>query len=150
MDNWEEKISLLREYKKVHGHLAVSKASDQKLASRTYRVRIQYNSDQLLPQQVRELMELGFIFNPGGDKWNANVKALLRFKEKFGSFKVPRSYGDGSLLQFVYRVRHASKWKLARERIDELDRIGFCHGRDVSTGALLKHIRVVNRNGRNI
>jgi hypothetical protein len=72
---WEEKIVLLREHKRIHGHLRGLNKTSSTLTRWTSKVRKYKNS--LTPEQVRQLEEVGFIFESKDERWKMHIKDLL-------------------------------------------------------------------------
>jgi hypothetical protein len=72
---WEKKIALLREFKRIHGHLRGIRKLNSTLARWTIEVRKHKNS--LTHEQIRQLEELEFEFNPFKDKGKEHIDALL-------------------------------------------------------------------------
>jgi hypothetical protein len=132
--NWEEKIALLKEHKRVHGHCR-SMNLDQSLAQWACQVRT-YPNWLTREQEVGQLKELEFVFHPNEAKWKKYINDLIEFKEAHGHFDIPWSYKDNrSLARWVQSIRHNANWNLTCARIAELDELGFQHGRDKSTGS---------------
>jgi hypothetical protein len=70
-------------------------------------------------------------------KWKKHISDLCAFKEARGHFDVPARFQQNqSLGKWVYRIRNGKDYKLTPARIEELDKLGFQHGRDKSTGLL--------------
>jgi hypothetical protein len=134
---WEKKMAMLREYKRVHGHLRGLANLNRTLARWTTRVRKNRNS--LTPEQAQQLEEVGFTYESQQDRWESHIKDLLDFKNTHGHVGVPRNYvkRNRSLVTWCYFLKSQKLRKLSRERIEELDRLGFKHGRDASTGLLI-------------
>ncbi len=140
---WETKVVMLWEYKRIHGHLRGLGKGSPALAKWTTRVRMNRNS--LSPEQVRQLEEVGFIYDSEQDRWENHIKDLLEFKNTHGHLGVPKHYRfekksferNSSLMKWVYYIRSEKLHKLSPERIKDLDQLGFQHGRDASTGLLI-------------
>jgi hypothetical protein len=71
--NWEEKIALLKEDKRVHGHCRIGNR-DQSLAQWACQV-LKY-SNWLTPEQVGQLKKLEFVFHPNEAKWKKHISTI--------------------------------------------------------------------------
>jgi hypothetical protein len=144
--NWEGRIALLKEYKNIHGHLTGIKKLNPSLSSWITRVRKFRNL--LTPEQVRQLEELGFDYTPRAGRWENHIKDLLEFKNAHGHLDVHHSsYRDkSSLMRWVAHIRSDAYCELSPARMKQLDKLGFQHGRDASTGLpLMIHKKVKSR-----
>ena len=76
--------------------------------------------------QIHKLDELGFVWDPNIDKWEAGYSALKVYKEREGHCKVPNLYCENSfrLGQWV-SVQRLSKSNLSIDRISRLNELDF-------------------------
>eukprot|EP00814_Leptocylindrus_danicus_P020280 CAMPEP_0116021198 /NCGR_PEP_ID=MMETSP0321-20121206/10241_1 /TAXON_ID=163516 /ORGANISM="Leptocylindrus danicus var. danicus, Strain B650" /LENGTH=319 /DNA_ID=CAMNT_0003492017 /DNA_START=38 /DNA_END=994 /DNA_ORIENTATION=- len=97
---FEEKFTLLLEYKKKYGTFTiVGKAEEKYLRLRSFvaQMRHQYRQGNIQKQRKQALEEIGFLWN-GRDarkeeQWENNFEQLIAFKEKHGHF-IMKSYGE--------------------------------------------------------
>ena len=128
------RTTLLKEHRRVHGHVSVSSILDPQLTQWIYRVR--ENQDLLTPGQVHQLEELGFDFNRDETKWKRHIQDLLTFKKAHGHCEVLWKHKDNpNLANWLRGIRGSKRTrKMSAVRMEELDKIGLRHGRDPSTG----------------
>ena len=113
-------------FKEQYGHLRIRIRHGKKLASRVGFIRSKYKKGELSKDDINRLENIGFCWS----NWDANFLELTKFKEKYGHCKVPGTYEDQELTNWVLTQRHR-KHTLNPEREKALQNIGFCW--DVST-----------------
>ena len=128
--SWEEMFSALREYKAQHGDCLVPQRSmdNPRLASWVSEQRIARNRGEIEPAREKQLTELGFDWDPVGNRWNEMFSALVEFKKEHGHTNVPqRSRRYAELATWVKNQRLAQKMKrpVMVERRRRLDELGF-------------------------
>jgi hypothetical protein len=83
------------------------------------------------------LEEVGFILESKNERWKRHIKELLVFKNVHGHFRVNSSYKENlPLVRWVDVIRCNPLYKLSPSKVKELDKLGFHHRRDASTGLL--------------
>mmetsp|Transcript_57191 Transcript_57191/g.68802 ORF Transcript_57191/g.68802 Transcript_57191/m.68802 type:complete len:651 (+) Transcript_57191:86-2038(+) len=154
-DTWEKRIHQLRQYHSEHGHVNVP-FSNKLLGHWVSTQRKQYNALLLKKQssksnavksvnrkgtaigvltssRIKQLNELGFVWNAYEETWKASYKELIQYKEKHGHVLVPFLYPLNTKLgHWVNEQRKMYKMMLQRnsnvmtqERIQALNKIGF-------------------------
>ena len=127
---WDEMLAALQEYKDCHGDCLVPQRSkeNRSLASWVSEQRMARNRGKLDPDHERRLTELGFNWDPVGNRWDEMFAALVAFKNEHGHTNVPqRSRRYGALATWVSNQRLAEKVKrpIMLERRKRLDELGF-------------------------
>ena len=133
--NFKLLMEQLKAYKEEHGHLQVfHKGVDNSLFRCCCNLRSRHpDKDNLLEKltkdQVKELDDLGFDWNPK-NTFEYRIEELKAYREEHGNFKVSRKF-DSSIFQICTRMRsrHPSKnnqlKKLNEAQVKALDDIGF-------------------------
>ena len=127
---WDEMFSALREYKAQHGDCLIPQRSDEnpRLASWVSEQRMARNRGEIDPAREKQLTELGFDWDPVGNRWDEMFAALVEFKKEHGHTNVPqRSRRYAELATWVKNQRLAEKMKrpVMIERRRRLDELGF-------------------------
>lgn len=127
---WDEMLATLHEYKDRHGDCLVPQRSkeNRSLASWVSEQRMARNRGKLDPDHERRLTEIGFNWDPVGNRWDEMFAALVAFKNEHGHTNVPqRSRRYGALATWVSNQRLAEKEKrpIMLERRKRLDELGF-------------------------
>ncbi len=126
--NWESMFAALVNYKEIHGTAYVrSKSKDDfDLAQWCTRQRKKYKDSQLSPNQVKQLEDIGFVWDPLVDNWEKMYADLLQYKTVHGKSHVPVNKNNDDLAMWCGRQRRAYKSsKLSPEHIKLLEDIGF-------------------------
>ena len=86
--------------------------------------------DEMSYESKKRLDDIGFIWDPHAETWEAGFSKLLQFKKAEGHVNVPQRYNlDGFKLgAWVSNLRNARS-TLSIERKQQLDEIGFHLGR---------------------
>ena len=136
-DQWEQKFSLLVQFKEREGHCNVPHLHEEdgvKLGmwlSTLRQVRRGNTSGHLSSERIERLENLGVFWYPLEDQWERNFALLEQFKEREGHCNVPFSHEEGEwkLGRWLDRLRQVRKGnkdgKLSSERIERLDEIGI-------------------------
>ena len=119
-ETWMERYGELLNYKEKHGHTLVP-LTFGKLGSWVGRNRTA--KDQLTPEKIELLNNIGFIWNVPSYIFRENMTLLKQFKEEHGHINVPPKSG-GKLGIYVDNLRRG-KYKLTPENIQELNDIGM-------------------------
>ncbi len=125
---WEMMFTLLCEYRKENGDCNVPpKHKDKQLSSWVAHQRTAFKENTLDNQRINRLKEIGFILDPRRSLWNELYDELSNFKNKHGHCNVPKEYPENKRLGgWVANQRTKnSKNKLASDRIDKLNQLGF-------------------------
>jgi len=122
---WEEGFSYLSKYVEQKGHAWVPRYYNTEdgynLAVWTRKQR--RNKDNLTPEQASRLELLGFDWSPMKRAWEDGFSYLIKYVEREGHARVPRSYKteDGYRLGQWVGVQRSSKDKLPTERASRLE-----------------------------
>jgi hypothetical protein len=142
---WEDRLSELADYRKIHGHCNVPRnhIGNVKLATwvstqrSNYRLHRQGRRSHLTTFRIQELESLGFEWNPSiriyVTTWEDRLSELADYHKTHGHCNVPDSYcGDTKLGVWVARQR--GTYRLYREgktspmtplRIQKLESLDF-------------------------
>ena len=150
--SWEDRLEMLRAYKRKHGNLLIPirYKQDPSLGKFVHNTREQYKlyhhktkagykkKCSLTAERIQQLEEIGFVFSTErtkrqNDDWETRFEQLKRYKEKHGHCLVPHGYKeDPSFAEWIHRQRttNASSRKgtpnpLVEERMKKLESIGF-------------------------
>lgn len=133
---WKEGFELLLEYKKKYGHCHVKQQSvKHKKLSSWCNIQKMYNHNGLLDKsKVEQLNSVGFSwFESKNDLWERRYNQLVKFKNDYGHFVVPRKknpktnnidYKSLSNWMSTQRYYYSIK-KLSPIREKKLNDIGF-------------------------
>lgn len=147
---FEERMEQLREFKAQHGHCKV-KTNHPELGQWTSKMRREYReytegegkqriSSETMEKRIRELQEVGFVFQAGKritlppkhlqKSWEERFEELMQFKAENGHCVVPQS--TPGLGEWVHRQRKDYKAlkegkpsKMTAERAIQLGEAGF-------------------------
>ena len=141
---WDEMYNKLVEFFETNGHLALP-ARKHELGAWMCRQRVTRRRGKLSQERIDRLNKLPFSWsgteveydkvehhgwenahpNQFTKEWHAKLKELIKYKEKFGHFGVHRGYNK-SLTQWIFRQRRLyAEGLLCKERVSELNSIGF-------------------------
>jgi len=124
---WEERFAELVEYKKEHGDSLVPKGYANTLLARWAETqRGNKRKGKLDPEKTKRLEEIGFVLDPYEQTWEERFAELVVYKQEHGDCLVPAGYANKQLARWVLKQRtNKRKGKLAKERFERLDEIGF-------------------------
>jgi len=128
--SWEEQLGNLKRYKEKHGDCNVPHVylADPQLGNWVTQQRANYKNNKLVDDRYERLKEIGFSWPKQKLLiWEEKFRNLKRYKEEHGDCNVPSGYlADPRLANWVHMQRAIHKKnKLADERYDRLDEIGF-------------------------
>ena len=100
MYKWNKNIDALVDFKSIHGHCNVSQnyPENPALGRWCQYLRAAYKNNKLAQDTIKQLDDLGFIWDPAMHKWNENYDALVYFKSIHGHCNVPRNYPENPAL----------------------------------------------------
>lgn len=130
VQRWKEMVQELAAYKAIHGNCRVTQESKdhRQLGQWVSRVRTDRRAGRVSAEKIRTLDELGFDWNPIGDRWEEMFAELVAFKEIFGHTNVPQRKSEYSALANWVGNQRAAK-RLGRpivaERAERLEALGF-------------------------
>ena len=130
---WQQGFDRLVAYKSVHGdvNVPVGHVTDDgyKLGSWVYEQRRSMSKGKLSEEQIKQLEDLGFVWNVPDHRWQEGFNRLVAYKSVHGDVNVPVGHvtDDGYKLgSWVYEQRRSmSKGKLSEEQIKQLEDLGF-------------------------
>jgi superfamily II DNA or RNA helicase len=125
--SWDEWYGRLKVYKDREGHCrvpATHKENGFNLGSwAQYQRRAKEN---LSPERIQRLDELGFVWEPFGDDWEQGFNYLKSFHKREGHCRVPQGYKESGFSLFIWVCsQRTKKAVLSTERIRRLDELGF-------------------------
>jgi hypothetical protein len=137
---WEDRLSELAEYRKIHGHCNVTTSyiESSKLAlwvanqRKQYKLHLEGNRSQMTPFRVQTLEDIGFEWGSYA-AWGDRSSELTEYRKIHGHCNVPTSYSENTkVAKWVAYQR--SQFKLQQEgkksqmtpsRIQALEDIAF-------------------------
>lgn len=127
---WEQMYQMLSDFNKEHGHSEVPVIwnGSKSLAVWVGRQRQRRKEESITSDQIQRLDRLSFNWQiRERGRWEERFEDLRRFHAKYGHCNVPFGYKDiPKLGAFVNAMRtQKSKGKLAEDRIQKLESIGF-------------------------
>ena len=130
---WQQGIHKLHDYKSENGDVMVlcnyRTLDGFNLGRWVTHKRVAKSKGKLSSDQIKELDELGFVWDVYDHLWQQGIQKLHHYKSENGDVIVPRNYKtlDGFKLgKWVSNKREAkSKGKLSSHQIKELDDLGF-------------------------
>jgi hypothetical protein len=141
--DWEDSLSELADYRKVHGHCNVPKrySENTKLGSwvarqrRQYRYRLEGKTSQITLPRIEALESLCFEWSARGATcaWEERLSELVDFHKIHGHCNVPWRYSENTKLgswvtnqRSQYRFRLEGKTSsMTFPRIEALESLGF-------------------------
>ena len=129
--DWQERLERLRRYVKEHGDARVARSCpDTKLYAFVQRVRKRKRMNDLSAEELRDLNEAGFCFDPNNEvspAWMQHYETLKSYYHTHGDSQVPRMYPQAQgLSEFVAQQRQRGrKGLLLAEHIRLLDALDF-------------------------
>ena len=131
--NWRDMFQRLATYNSEHGDVKVPRKylTDDgfKLGCWVATQRTNKSKGKLTKQQVKQLEELGFVWNVLAEQRERALRRLATYKSERGDVNVPWAYvtDDGFRLGIWVTSQRRSKLngKLAREQVKQLEELGF-------------------------
>ena len=123
---WEKNFSTLLKFFQQEGHLDVpEKWSDAPGLFRWINKQREDNKrGKLNSVQIERMDDLGFVWAPLDESWNARFGRLADFKNRHGHCDV-RKRDDVRLAEWVNDLRKRRKTSLPQDRAEALDALGF-------------------------
>jgi hypothetical protein len=138
---WEDRLSELANYRKIHGHCNIlyKYSKNYKLAQwvvtqRTqYRLQLEGKRSPMTIFRIQELESLGFEWDRYGTSWEDRLSELADYHKIQGHCNVPYNYSENPKLysrvthqRLNYRFRLEGKSSpITPLRIQELENLGF-------------------------
>jgi hypothetical protein len=138
---WEDRLSELADYRKIHGHCNVPKnySENTKLAAwvktqrGNYRLHLEENTSPMTTFRIQELESLGFEWRVCITAWKDRLSELADYRKIHGHCNVPTNYRENAKLG-TWVTNQKNQYRLHKEgktspmttfRIQELESLGF-------------------------
>jgi len=126
---WDERFAALSAYKLKHGNCNVPSESKEmpELATWCSTQRYNYVNNQLLPNRIERLEQIGFVWRPIDAAWEEMFTALAVYKQTYGNCNVPKKWKPNPKLATwcVHQRTDYQRNKLSAVRIQRLEELGF-------------------------
>ena len=130
---WQQGVRKLHDYKSENGGVMVPRNYETpdgfKLGMWVASKRVAKSKGKLSSDQIKELDDLGFVWDVNDHQWQQGVRKLHDYKSENGGVMVPRNYEtpDGFKLGNWVRHKRAAKFQgtLSSDQIKELVDLGF-------------------------
>jgi superfamily II DNA or RNA helicase len=124
---WAANMLLLRAFARREGHLLVpARHKEQGQSLGTWVQGLRYLRSKLSDGRIKELNEIGFIWEPADYLWAKHLSALVEFHRVEGHAQVTRNFSvNGLALGSWVRNLRKRKSLLTRDQIATLDSLGF-------------------------
>ncbi|ASY37017.1 MULTISPECIES: DEAD/DEAH box helicase [unclassified Streptomyces] len=136
-ERWQAGTAAATRYHEEHGHLGkipatYKDAQGYPLGAWLKTQRIAYRKDCLAPERIRELENLGIVWDPEEARWKQLADAARAFRDRHGHLEVPHAFRTadglplGSWLLHQRQLRSGvKKGGLRSDRIALLDGLGM-------------------------
>eukprot|EP00873_Tetraselmis_striata_P009054 jgi/Tetstr1/429318/TSEL_019236.t1 len=127
---WQEWLALLRDYKAQHGHCRMPRRQvedGKKLGHWIGTQRVLWRKGRLAPERQEALQDIGFVWDPKEEAWQAMYEELCAFKERSGHCLIGKRDKKNKKLGTwagTQRERY-NKGRLAEARLAKLEALGF-------------------------
>ena len=123
---WKEMFTALVDYKRKHRNCNVPQRwrENRQLATWVSNQRHQ-KSGKLDEHRIRQLDDVGFVWDPGDAKWDERFEELVCYKRKYGDCNVPALWRENQQLGRWMHKQRQLRGKLGKERVRRLNSIGF-------------------------
>jgi hypothetical protein len=139
---WDDRLSELAEYRKIHGHCNVptNYSESSKLAKWVSKQRTnnrfhpEGKTSSMTPFRIQELESLGFEWDSYGTTWEDPLSELVGYCKIHGHCNVPNRYSENAKLGYWVETQRTNYWSLEVEgkrspmtifRIQKLESLGF-------------------------
>ena len=126
---WEQMFAELAAYKQTYGDCNVPNrwADNPQLGSWCSNQKGIYKSKQLSSDRITRLEQLGFLWSPRKNAWDAMLAELATYKQAYGDCNVPQRWpANPKLGKWCSQQRMAcGNNMLATDRVKKLREIGF-------------------------
>ena len=127
--DWDAMVAQLETFRRSHGHSNVPHATPRhrELFAWLNGVRSSKRSGRLAAERVRQLEELGVVWEPQQARWEKLFAALAEYRRRHGDCNVPYGWPENpALAKWVKGIRSTQKrGDVDGERARRLDSIGF-------------------------
>jgi hypothetical protein len=138
---WEDRLTELADYRKIHGHCSVPQkySENPKLGKWVtaqkfqYRLLVEGKTSPMTTFRIQALESLGFEWGSHSAAWKDRLSELAKYRKIHGHCNVPKRYSENSkLAQWVgnqrkqYRLHLEGKTSsMTPFRVQELESVGF-------------------------
>ncbi len=108
---WDKYFPLLLEYKQEYGNISIPQTKiyhGYNLGQWCSNLRRNYQKGNLTPDQIRQLTEIGFEFDPLNARWEKLFGIYKRYVDEHGPGPIPR--------KAVFEGEHIGYWVMAQRR----------------------------------
>jgi hypothetical protein len=139
---WMSNLDVLRQYKEDHGDCLVPRGyiANPRLASwvaeqrKQRKLLIDGKQSSIIPERVKLLDEIGFVWNAQETAWERQLTDLKEFREQEGHCLVPVRHSNLPKLGFWVKeqrrhyvlMKQGKQSHMSDERAAKLDSVGFC------------------------
>ena len=127
--DWDAMAAELAAFKNCFGHCNVPHGwrRNAELAAWLHGVRCSKRAGKLDEARVRQLDELGVVWEPGQSRWEEMCVLLGQYKDRHGDCNVPGTWPENpKLAKWVKGLRACRKQGLlSADRVDRLSALGF-------------------------
>lgn len=124
---WDDWLTELREYKKIHGHVDVPLKYEKNIPlgafvnnqRSEYRKLHKGEPSSMTPSKIKDLEEMGFHWSVRESRtpWTTRLKELKEFKKEFGHVNVPKNWKVNPNLSY---------WVDKQRQVSLSDETGYC------------------------
>jgi transposase-like protein len=138
---WEDRLSELADYRKVHGHCNVPQKNSENsklgrwvaIQRHQYSLHLKGKTPLTFIPRIQALESLGFEWGNRGTAWEFRLSELADYRKVHGHCNVPQKYSENSKLgrwvdnqRSRYRSHQEGKpSQMTLPRIQALERLGF-------------------------
>jgi hypothetical protein len=92
---WEANFAALQKFKQREGHFrAAPKHKEDGMNLGSWVASLRTRKNCLPEEQIKQLDEIGFCWDPHGELWESNFAALQKFWQREGNCRVPRKHSE--------------------------------------------------------
>jgi Helicase associated domain len=125
---WYAKFHELQRFQRQHGHCSFPREHHNTEYPGLY-VWVENQRSRrhkMDTERIQQLDSIGFVWDARGTSWNVMFEQLRQYQAMYGDCKVPRSYRDPKLSNWVMTQRATStRTKLSPDQRTKLQSIGF-------------------------
>jgi hypothetical protein len=138
---WEDRLSELADYRKLHGHCNVPQKHSEKAKLGTwvtnqrtqYSLHLKRETSSITIPRIQALESLSFEWSSHGATWEVRLSELANYRKVHGHCNVPKKYNNNTKLgAWVANQRHQYSLHLRGEtpaitlpKIEALESLGF-------------------------
>jgi hypothetical protein len=135
---WQDRLSELADYRKIHGHCNVPQKYPQlgswvETQRGQYRMHLEGKASKMTTFRIKALESLGFEWHVTWATWEDRLSELADYRKIHGNCNVPRNYNKNvKLATWVGNQRAQYRWKLEGKtstmtlsRIQQMESLGF-------------------------